>query len=119
MAVLDYMGKVDVLTNVRARGLQHDLADRFPFVVDIHGRGLLWGFEFVADIENETQPPVEDNAAGAFVDRCFDRGLIVYPAGIAPLNDAVLLSPPLTILASALQDMEQRGFMRAATAQAL
>ena len=129
LAVLDYMDKVDVLTNVSARGLQletglRELAVRFPFMVDRRGRGLLWGFEFVTDIENATPPAAEHNAAGAFVDECFDRGLIVYPAGIAPLNNAALLAPPLTIseqevdlmlaiLASALQGMERRDFMRA------
>lgn len=128
LAVLDYMDKVDVLTNVRARGRQlesglRDLAARYPFVVDVRGRGLLWGFELVADAENLTPPGPEHHAAGVFVEECFERGLIVYPGGIAPLNNAALLSPPLTIsgeevdlmlttLASALQGMERHEFMR-------
>lgn len=128
LAVLDYMDKVDVLANTRARGLQletglRDLAARFPFVVDVRGRGLLWGFEFAVGGENSTPPAPEHNAAGAFADECFARGLIVYPAGIAPLNNATLLSPPLTIsedevdlmlttLGSALRGMAQRQFMR-------
>lgn len=129
LAVLDYMDKADVLANVRARGRQlesglHDLAARFPFMVDVRGRGLLWGFEFVADVDNATPPAPEHSTAGVFVEECFERGLIVYPGGIAPLNNAVLLSPPLTIskeeldlmlttLASALQGMERHDFMRA------
>ncbi len=135
LAVLDYMEKADVLTNVRARGQQleaglHELTARFPFVVDVRGRGLLWGLELVADVDNATPPAAQHNAAGVFVDECFERGLIVYPAGIAPLNNAALLSPPLTIseeevdlmlttLASALQGMERHEFMRATTAKAL
>ncbi len=134
LAVLDYMDKVDVLANVRARERQlatglRELASRFPFMVDVRGRGLLWGFEFVVDIENATPPAAAHNAAGAFVDECFDRGLIVYPAGIAPLRNAALLAPPLTIsdqevelmltiLASALEGLARREFMRMAKAQA-
>ncbi len=122
-----------MLTSVRGAGSMqsglHELAARFPFVVDVRGRGLLWGFEFVTDVENATPPAPEHNAAGVFVEECFDRGLIVYPAGIAPLNNAALLSPPLTIseeevdlmlttLASALQGIERHDFMRAPRARA-
>ena len=101
MAVLDHMEKQDVLANTRARGQQLEaglrrLAALFPFMADVRGRGLLWGFEFVVD-GDYTPPAAEHNAATTFVDACFERGLIVYPAGIAPLNNAVLLSPPLTI----------------------
>lgn len=127
LAVLDFMEKADVLANTRERGQQLEaglrrLASRFPFMVDVRGRGLLWGFEFVVDVENRTPPVTEHNAAAAFVEMCFEGGLIVYPAGIAPLNNAVLLSPPLTIsdtevdlmltiLASALHGMADRDFM--------
>jgi 4-aminobutyrate aminotransferase-like enzyme len=31
------------------------------------------------------------------VEECFRRGLILYPGGIAPLNNAAIVAPPLTI----------------------
>lgn len=102
LAVLDYIERHDVLTNAKLRGQQleaglHELARRFPFVADVRGRGLLWGFELVADPATGAAPDPSLNVAAALVDECFARGLIVYPAGIAPLNNSVIISPPLTI----------------------
>jgi adenosylmethionine-8-amino-7-oxononanoate aminotransferase len=123
LAVLDYIAGNEVLQNVRARGRQLEaglraLADRFDHVADVRGRGLLWGFEFVMDQTSKLPPRPEWNASKTFTELCFRRGLIVYPAGIAPLNNAVIISPPLTIteaemvellelLAGAMQEMER------------
>ncbi len=54
LAVLDHLERNKVLDNVRQRGEQLEtgllrLAAKFPFVADVRGRGLLWGFEFLAD----------------------------------------------------------------------
>jgi adenosylmethionine-8-amino-7-oxononanoate aminotransferase len=102
LAVLDYIESHQLLDNVRERGAElehglHVLAARFPFVADVRGRGLLWGFEIVVDPVTRQAPDPSLNAAAAFVDECFDQGLVVYPAGIAPFNNAVIVAPPLTI----------------------
>jgi adenosylmethionine-8-amino-7-oxononanoate aminotransferase len=102
LAVLDFMEREDILANVRQRGKQLEegllsLATRYRCIADVRGRGLLWGFEFVMDQESKQAPDPALGAAGLFVDECLDQGLIVYPAGIAPLNNAVILSPPLVI----------------------
>lgn len=102
MAVLDHIEDNDVLSNVAARGAELEaglnaLAQRYRHMADVRGRGLLWGFEFVLDRTNCTPPPADFNAAGRFVDLCKEAGLIVYPAGIAPYNNAALISPPLVI----------------------
>lgn len=113
LAVLDFMEKQDVLGNVaeRARemeaGLQA-LQQRYPHMADIRGRGLLWGFEFVMDRQSKTPPPAETNATGRFVDFCWQEGLVIYAAGIAPLNNACLISPPLVITAEELQELLER-----------
>ena len=91
LAVPDYMDRHQVLENVRSRGAQLQagllqLATRFPFVADVRGRGLLWGFEFVMDARSGSAPVARDNAADTFVDECFDRGLIVYPGAGASLT---------------------------------
>lgn len=102
LAVLDFMERKDVLANVRRRGKQLEagllsLAARHPCMGDVRGRGLLWGFEFVMDRESREAPDPALEAATTFVQECLAQGLIVYPAGIAPLNNAAILSPPLVI----------------------
>lgn len=102
LAVLDLLERDSVFENVRARGAQLErglceLVDRHPVMADVRGRGLLWGFEFVLDHATKEAPDPSLNAAGMFVDECFAEGLIVYPAGIAPLNNAAIVSPPLVI----------------------
>lgn len=105
LAVLDYMEDRDVLSNVRNRGAQlqaglQRLSEAHPCMADVRGRGLLWGFELVVDPVTREAPAADLNAATALVDACFERGLIVYPAGIAPLNNAIIICPPLTISAA-------------------
>ncbi|NYI45004.1 adenosylmethionine-8-amino-7-oxononanoate aminotransferase [Nocardioides aromaticivorans] len=132
LAVLDHLEQNEVLANVRQRGKQLaagllQLAVRFPFVADVRGRGLLWGFEFLADPLAKAAPDPVHQVSGLFVDACFERGLIVYPAGIAPLNNAVILSPPLTIsedevdlmleiLEGALEEISGQDFLKPAVA---
>lgn len=113
LAVLNLLERDKVLENVKIRGEQlkrglHALAERFGFIADVRGRGLLWGFEFVTDIETRQAPAPELNISGMFVDECFTQGLIVYPAGIAPLNNAVIISPPLTITETELEILLDR-----------
>ena len=113
LAVVNYMRKNDVLANVDARGKQlkaglDRLAEKFPWMVDVRGRGLLWGFEFVTDAKTKTPPDVAVNANALFTAHCFRAGLIVYTAGIAPLNNATLLAPPLVITEAEMVDLLQR-----------
>ncbi|OZI66950.1 aminotransferase family protein [Bordetella genomosp. 11] len=113
LAVVDYMRRNDVLSNVAARATQMEaglrrLADRFPWIADIRGRGLLWGFEFVTDPVTGTPPDPSRNANARFTAHCFDAGLIVYTAGIPPLNNATLLAPPLVISKTEMEDLLAR-----------
>ena len=113
LAVLRYMKRMRVLENVSERGLQLyrglcELSSRFPCMADIRGRGLLWGFEFVADRETRKPPPAGLQANIRFAARCFDAGLIVYPAGFAPYNNATLISPPLTISEAEVDELLHR-----------
>jgi 4-aminobutyrate aminotransferase-like enzyme len=88
-----------VLENTRRRGEQlaaglGELATKFPYVADVRGRGLLWGFEFVLDPETRASPDPAHKVAGVFVDAYLEQGLIVYPGGIAPLNNASYCARP-------------------------
>ena len=101
LAVLDVLERDGVLENVRARGVQleaglQSLAARHRHIAEIRGRGLLWGFDLV-DPLTKRPPAPQHSAATTFTDECFAQGLIVYPAGISPLNNAVMICPPLVI----------------------
>lgn len=102
LAVMDILDRDRVLDNVRARGAQleaglRELERKHRHMADVRGRGLLWGFEFVADCETKQPPPSGRDTANVFVAECFGQGLILYPAGIAPLNNAAIVCPPLVI----------------------
>lgn len=113
LAVLDYLEENEVLANVISRGEElaaglQALSQRFPTMVDVRGRGLLWGFEFVKDRADREAPDADGNISAAFVKECFNAGLIVYPAGIPPLNNATIIAPPLTITSEEVEELLRR-----------
>ncbi|GAA1468941.1 aspartate aminotransferase family protein [Microbacterium thalassium] len=113
LAVLDVLERDAVLENVRRRGRQleaglRQLAQAHPRMADVRGRGLLWGFEFTAEAGTTRAPDPARQTATAFTELCSRHGLIVYPAGIAPLNNAILITPPLTITESEIADLLDR-----------
>ncbi|MDX3975011.1 aminotransferase class III-fold pyridoxal phosphate-dependent enzyme [Shinella sp.] len=113
LAVLDYVERENLLENTRVRGEElrqglEALSQRYRHMVDVRGRGLLWGFEFVLDRSTKKAPPSQRSASAVFVQECFDEGLIVYPAGIAPLNNAIIVSPPLIITRDEVQELLRR-----------
>ncbi|WP_435880563.1 aminotransferase class III-fold pyridoxal phosphate-dependent enzyme [Streptomyces flaveolus] len=76
----------------RLRGL----AEEFPCVGDVRGRGLMIGIELVAaDGEHGASRPAAPGTAAAVQRECLRRGLIVDRAG--PSASVVRLLPPLTI----------------------
>lgn len=110
LAVLDLIERENVLDNVRRRGAQlrdglRRLANVHPAMADIRGDGLLWGFEFVVDQETRRAPDARHDASGVFARECMDKGLIVYPAGFAPFNNAAMICPPLTITADEVEEL--------------
>ncbi|MGB6008560.1 aspartate aminotransferase family protein [Castellaniella sp.] len=102
LAVVRHMQRTDILENVRARGAQlkaglERLSRAYPWMADVRGRGLLWGFELLADPVRHTPLATELDASRKFAGHCFNSKLIVYPAGVAPYNNAAIISPPLNI----------------------
>lgn len=102
LAVVRYLSSHDVLDNVSARSGQLreglvQLQARHPRLMGhVRGQGLLLGFDLF-DPVNGGAPASSLSANVAFADACQAEGLIVYPAGIAPANNAAIVSPPLTI----------------------
>lgn len=98
------------VANVIARGEQlgsglKALAQRFDFMADVRGRGLLWGLELGVGSDHHDAPALSRGVAAWFGDLCFAEGLIVYPSGVAPLNNAVLPSSLLAITAGEVTEL--------------
>jgi adenosylmethionine-8-amino-7-oxononanoate aminotransferase len=67
-------------------------------VGDVRGKGMLVGFEFVADKETKAHYPPELGLTRLFSQLTFERGLVTYPCGgtVRGLaGDTSLLAPPL------------------------
>ena len=75
------------------------LKQRYPFVGDVRGKGLLLAFELVADRETMAPLPTELNAYIDLVEEAYARKLIIYSrrtrGGIA--GDHFLVCPPMII----------------------
>ncbi|MET2829227.1 aminotransferase family protein [Mesorhizobium shangrilense] len=113
LAVLNYVEREKLLENANLRGEElkaglEAFSQRYSHMVDVRGRGLLWGFEFVMDRASRRAPDESRNTSATFVADCFDNGLIVYPAGVPPLNNAVIISPPLIISGDEVQELLRR-----------
>ena len=73
-----------------------ELRERHPIIADTRGIGLLQGVELV---RRDDQPL--GSVAAAVIRAAADRGLIIYAAS-GGYNDALMITPPLTITADEL-----------------
>jgi adenosylmethionine-8-amino-7-oxononanoate aminotransferase len=99
---IKYIQKHNLVENARVVGayfleqLQSLLAYRT--VGDVRGKGLMVGFEFVADKAMKATFPPEKEISRVFSEITFERGLVTYPCagtvrGVA--GDTILMAPPL------------------------
>ncbi len=86
----DLAGRARRLGPVLAAGLRAELAAR-GIDADVRGRGLLLAVDFSAP---GRAPGI---TAAAVVDAARAAGLLLYPAGVTPVPQAVVVAPPLTI----------------------
>jgi adenosylmethionine-8-amino-7-oxononanoate aminotransferase len=112
LAVLEEMEDQGLIENAARMGdvlmeqLQ-GLMDRYPFIGDVRGKGLLTAFEFVAD--RTTMEPLDPklNAYDRLVELAYTRGLILYSrrtrGGTA--GDHFLVAPPLIITKEQIGEM--------------
>ncbi len=75
------------------------LMDRYPFIGDVRGKGLLLAFEMVADRDTMQPLPREMNAYARLVEIAYDLGLILYSRRTrgGHEGDHFLVCPPLII----------------------
>lgn len=112
LAVVDYIEKNHVLDNARARGeqLQRLLREKLlplPHVGWVSGTGMLAGVEFVENKATKSPYPRSRKLAEAFVQHCFNNGLILWPnVGQAGGDgDLVMVAPALTITAAQVEEL--------------
>lgn len=104
LAVMEEMERLDLISNCAAMGeiLKAKLTalmDRYPFIGDVRGKGLLLAFELVSDRDTMTPLPKAYNAYLELVERAYERGLIIYSrrtrGGVE--GDHILVCPPLIV----------------------
>jgi len=104
LAVLEEMEEQDLIGNAARMGdvLMEELRalmDRYPFIGDVRGKGLLTAFEFVSD--RDTMAPLDPklNAHERLVELAYARGLILYSRRTrgGKEGDHFLVAPPLII----------------------
>ncbi|MFA8385152.1 MAG: aspartate aminotransferase family protein [Pelagibaca sp.] len=83
------------------------LMDRYPFIGDVRGKGLLTAFEFVSD--RSTMEPLDPalQAHSRLVELAYDRGLILYSRRTrgGTSGDHFLVAPPLIITKDQITEM--------------
>lgn len=112
---------LSVLEVIESQGLEQNASDmgvhlknqlsalmqKFPFIGDVRGKGLLLAFELVSDRTTMTPLPRELNAHSRLVELAYERGLIIYSrrtrGGIE--GDHFLVCPPLIITLSQIQEL--------------
>ncbi|WP_428515434.1 aspartate aminotransferase family protein [Roseovarius sp.] len=112
LAVLEEMEEHDLIGNAARMGdvLMSELRtlmNRYPFIGDVRGKGLLTAFEFVSD--RTTMEPLDPalNAHDRLVELAYERGLIIYSRRTrgGTKGDHFLVAPPLIISADQIAEM--------------
>lgn len=106
-AGLAVLGEIDRLGLVKAAEVQGNtlkaeltrLMERYPFIGDVRGKGLLLAFELVSNRETMEPLPAGLNAHLRLVDIAYERGLIIYSRRTrgGRIGDHFMVCPPLII----------------------
>ena len=102
VAVLDELenrqliGNAEIIGKMLKTRLQ-GLMDKFDFIGDVRGRGLLLAFELVADKKTMAPLPVDMNAHDRLVEIAYELGLIIYSRRTrgGRIGDHFMVCPPL------------------------
>jgi adenosylmethionine-8-amino-7-oxononanoate aminotransferase len=113
LAVLEYLDKNNIIQEVEGKGIYllkqlEKLKQRYPFIGDVRGKGLLLGIEFVQDVVSKNPFPRNAQITQSIVALAKEKGLLIYPAGagIDGINgDSIIISPPLTISNNEMEEL--------------
>ncbi len=104
LAVIEEIEGQGLMANAATMGAElkrrlTGLMDRYEFIGDVRGQGLLLAFELVSDRRTMAPLPKELNAFDRLVELAYERGLIIYSrrtrGGIA--GDHFLVCPPMIV----------------------
>jgi len=110
-AVLHEILERDLIGNARDMGellkrRLEGLMNRFPFIGDVRGRGLLLAFELM---DRDTKAPLDPalNAHSRLVELAYERGLIIYSRRTrgGSLGDHFMVCPPLIVTESQIDEI--------------
>ncbi|WP_394168959.1 aspartate aminotransferase family protein [Saccharospirillum alexandrii] len=111
-AVIEVMKSENLVSNAAEQGVYlrqqlEKLASKYPSIGNVRGIGLLQGVELVQDPATQQPFPASFNAFDKLTAVAKARGLLIYPRRC--LNglegDHVLITPPLTVTASDIDDI--------------
>ncbi len=112
LGVLREVLEQDLIGNAAARGDElkarlDALKQRYAFVGDVRGKGLLLAFEFVADRRTMEPLPAELEAHSQLVEIAYRRGLIIYSRRTrgGKVGDHFMVCPPLTVTAAQIDEI--------------
>ncbi len=113
LAVLDEMERLGCVANAAAmgdllKGKLEGLAQNYPFIAGVRGKGLLIGADLLANPEKFLPLPKAMKAGQRLIDLAYERGLIIYSRrirGDGVEMDNFILAPPLIITAEQVGDM--------------
>lgn len=104
LAVLQELLANDLIGNAKRQGAKlkarlAELMDRYPFIGDVRGKGLLLAFELVADRESMDPLPADMKAFSVLVEEAYQRGLIIYSRRTrgGEVGDHFMVCPPLIV----------------------
>jgi adenosylmethionine-8-amino-7-oxononanoate aminotransferase len=112
LAVIDEIERLDLLQNAETMGelLKRELEglmQKYPFIGDVRGKGLLLAFELVADRDSMKPLPAAMKAFEKLVNLAYERGLIIYARrtrdGIE--GDHFLVCPPMIVNAEQIGEI--------------
>ena len=112
LAVIEEIERQDLIGNAAQMGdvlmsRLMGLMNRYPFIGDVRGKGLLTAFELVSDRVTMAPLPVGLNAHDRLVNIAYDRGLIIYSRRTrgGTSGDHFLVCPPMIVTEEGLDEL--------------
>lgn len=112
LAVIEEIYNQDMMENVVKRSAEllsglKALMDKFSFIGDVRGKGLLTAFELVSDRDTMAPLPASLRAFSHLVELAYERGLIIYSrrsrGGLE--GDHFLVCPPMITTPEQITDI--------------
>jgi adenosylmethionine-8-amino-7-oxononanoate aminotransferase len=112
LAVLQEMIEHNLIENAERQGRKlrarlSALMQRYPFIGDVRGKGLLLAFELVRDRNSMEPLPAELDAHLVLVEEAYERGLIIYSRRTrgGTVGDHFMVCPPLIITDAQIDEL--------------